>query len=140
MVPLWLQPLLLLPGVALLTVSTSARYGQLHAEVHRLVEQGETAPLEQILARAAHFRNALVLLYLSVALLSLCALAVGMVSHWPTVSWWIATVLVGTSVVAVMGAALELVREAVGLLHVLQSHRDHAGHGHAPRGSPNPAD
>ena len=126
MVTLWLQPLLLMPGVALLVMSTSARYGQLHAEVHRLVEQGELEPLDQVLTRARHFRNALVLLYTSVAMLSVCALLVGLLSPWPNAAWLTATVLVGASVLAVTVAAIELIWEAVGLLTVLRSHRRHA--------------
>jgi len=38
-VEIWLTPLLLLPGVALLIMSTSARYGQIHAELHHLIEK-----------------------------------------------------------------------------------------------------
>lgn len=34
----WLTPLILLPGVALLTVSTSARFGQIQAEFHRMLD------------------------------------------------------------------------------------------------------
>ena len=34
----WLTPLLLLPGVALLIVSTSHRFAQLHSEFHRLLD------------------------------------------------------------------------------------------------------
>lgn len=126
MVTLWLQPLLLMPGVALLVMSTSARYGQLHAEVHRLVEQGELEPLHHVLTRAKHFRNALVLLYASIAMLSVCALLVGLLSAWPTAAWLAATVLVGASVLAVSLAAFELIAEAVGLLGVLESHHRHA--------------
>ena len=33
----WLTPIILLPGVALLIVSTSARIGQIHSEVHWLL-------------------------------------------------------------------------------------------------------
>ena len=33
---LWLTPLILLPGVALLIMSTSARYGQVHADFQSL--------------------------------------------------------------------------------------------------------
>ena len=40
----WLTPLILLPGVALLIISTSARYGQVHSEIHRLLlEKTETS-------------------------------------------------------------------------------------------------
>ncbi len=35
----WLTPLVLLPGVALLVLSTSARYGQIHQEFHHLVAE-----------------------------------------------------------------------------------------------------
>ena len=35
----WLTPLVLLPGVAMLVMSTSARYGQIHQEFHHLVAE-----------------------------------------------------------------------------------------------------
>lgn len=38
----WLTPLILLRGVALFIVSTSARFALLHAEVHRLLEHPDS--------------------------------------------------------------------------------------------------
>lgn len=38
---IWITPLLLLPGVALLIVSTAARFGQLQDEFHHLLDHEE---------------------------------------------------------------------------------------------------
>lgn len=67
-------PLTLLPGVALLIVSTAARFGQLHDEIHRLLAGGlhDDKPLA---AQAHHFQRALLGLYLCVSLLAIAALA-----------------------------------------------------------------
>ena len=45
----WLTPLILLPGVALLIGSTSARFGQIHTEFHHLLDHPDAGA--QILSR-----------------------------------------------------------------------------------------
>lgn len=67
-------PLVLLPGVALLVISTSTRYAQLHEEFHRLLVSTEPTTVDlarHLLARARLFRNALIALYTSVCLFAL---------------------------------------------------------------------
>ncbi len=70
----WLTPLVLLPGVAMLIMSTSARYGQIHQEFHRLVSERSSRydpDTKSLMHRATLFRNALVGLYASVTALAL---------------------------------------------------------------------
>jgi hypothetical protein len=69
---IWSTLLLLLPGVALLIMSTSARYGQIHTELHRLLEKPrgglKIASARLFAKRSTLFRNALVSQYLSVGI------------------------------------------------------------------------
>ena len=74
----WAAPLLVLPGVGLLIMSTSARYIRLHDELHDVAEHGEMLRnLKFLLRRARLFRNALVCAYVSVMLLVLSGLVLG---------------------------------------------------------------
>jgi len=70
---IWLTPLLLLPGVALLTMSTTARFGEVQREFHHLLDHPDNHG--KILARclirkSVFYRNALVCLYASAGLFS----------------------------------------------------------------------
>ena len=59
----WLTPLILLPGVALLIISTSARFEQIHNEFHRLLEHPDDHSkivARNLVLRSTLFRNALV--------------------------------------------------------------------------------
>ena len=65
---LWLAPLLLLPGIGLLIMSTSARFGQLQGQIIQLSSDESLATLD--LARSLRFRGhlfrlALLMLYIS---------------------------------------------------------------------------
>ena len=65
----WLIPILLLPGVALLVMSTAVRFGQIHDELHHMLEIDEAVTLvfwQHLSRRTMLFRNALVSLYLSI--------------------------------------------------------------------------
>lgn len=74
----WAAPLLVLPGVGLLIMSTSARYIRLHDELHDVAEHGEMMrSIVFLLRRARLFRNALVTAYVSVMLLVSSGLVLG---------------------------------------------------------------
>ena len=90
----WATPLLVLPGVGLLLVSTSARYEAIHAEIHQLLDD----PSEQaigctlhVVHRARILRLAMLSLYVSASLLAasglIAALTVGFLGavHWASV-------------------------------------------------------
>ena len=65
----WLAPLLILPGIGLLIMSTSTRYSTLHDQIHHWLDGGhDIAVIDQahLVTRATHFRNALVALYISI--------------------------------------------------------------------------
>ncbi|MEO1442494.1 MAG: DUF2721 domain-containing protein, partial [Chloroflexota bacterium] len=121
----WLAPLLLLPGVALLIMSTSVRYGQIHTEVHHLVEENYAIPAEfkdMLAMRACFFRNALLGLYTSVVFF-VSGSVVGALMEVMG-----ANVDLGILVFALLGiicvvfSSIELVRESVISLEILEYH------------------
>lgn len=124
----WLAPLLILPGVCLLIVSTSARYATLHDEIHHWLDGAHDPQVVQqahLLQRAFHFRNALVCLYSSVFIF-VGASVIGAVLDFMDVIYDLvvfAIVVVGTMVVGY--ASAELVRESLLSLQVIQAHVDH---------------
>ncbi|MCA9071518.1 MAG: DUF2721 domain-containing protein, partial [Planctomycetaceae bacterium] len=118
----WLTPLVLLPGVALLIVSTSARFGQLHTEIHRLFDHPDAHAKIQarsLLKRSALFRDALVALYASVGLFALGSLLGGVINLWRPESLWV----VGGATMIGIGcnvfAAIQLTRESLTCLQVI---------------------
>ncbi len=123
---LWIAPLLLLPGVALLVLSTSTRFGQLHDEFRRQQDEGHEQPLRLLRRRARLFRNALVSLYLSVSLLAVSSVIGTIASLWAdSAAWlrpalWIAQSMTVLGVVSVAFAAGLLIRESSILLSVLE--------------------
>lgn len=122
---LWLMPLILLPGVALLIVSTSSRYYAVHDEIHRLMHETKRDTVEWMaheLDRARRFRNALVSLYTSVALFSLGSLLGGLTHRWPLISTANVAVLTVAGVACVVYASLELIRESRRSLYIIHTH------------------
>jgi hypothetical protein len=122
---LWLMPLILLPGVALLIVSTSSRYYAVHDEIHRLMNetrQIRVAAMAHEMNRAKRFRNALVSLYTSVALFSMGSLLGGLTHDWPFISKTVVAVLTVTGVTCLVYASIELIRESRRSLYVIESH------------------
>ena len=118
--PLWLTPLIFLPGVALLVMSTASRYSDLLREVHELTREPEFErdfSVERLISRAVHFRNALVSLYLAAVLLSIGSLA-GLASPISLL------VLMAISVSAVAYAAIHLVAESSHSLRIIKAHFD----------------
>ena len=123
----WVTPLLILSGVGLLIMSTSARYEALHAEVHALLHDESSAAgacAKHCLVRARVLRTALVALYASAALLSssglVAAVAVGLGYAAPLVAW----TLMVLGVAAIVFAALVLTRESVVSLRIVEAHVD----------------
>jgi hypothetical protein len=121
----WATPLLVLPGVGLLLVSTSARYEAIHAEIHQLLDD----PSEQaigctlhVVHRARILRLAMLSLYVSASLLAasglIAALTVGFLGavHWA--SW----VLLVAGVSCVLIAVVTLTREAGISLAIVEAH------------------
>jgi len=132
----WVTPLLLLPGVALLVMSTSIRYNRLHDEIHQLdeghahgTEDAATTHLACLLRRGRYFRDALIALYVAVACFALGALTGGVLALWPHHALWAILGLSGLGVVAVLAAAVLLVRESWLSYEVLEDHARHLTEG-----------
>ena len=121
----WLTPLILLPGVALLIVSTSARFGQLHAEFHRILERPNAhAKLlsRNLVRRSKLFRDALASLYISVGLFSMGSLIGAFVDFfWPTSLWFVGAFTIA-GICFVVFAAAQLFRESLICITVIQEH------------------
>jgi hypothetical protein len=123
----WLTPLILLPGVALLIGSTSARFGQLHTEFHRLVDHPDAQARilgRHLLKRAVILRNALVALYGSVGLFALGSLLGGVVNLWQPESLWVVGGLTIAGIGGVVYASFQLLRESLICLRALQEHHE----------------
>lgn len=119
---LWLTPLILLPGVALLIMSTSARFWQIHEEFHRLLERPDDHAKivsRQLLRRGILFRNALLCLYASVGLFSIGSLLGGFINLWmPRLLWLVGGVtLIG--IAALVFASVQLIRESLVCMNVI---------------------
>lgn len=114
----WATPLLLLPGVGLLVMSTSARYARLHDELHRHIHAKActTPTMQRLLLRASLFRFALLALYGSCSLLALSGLsgAIGMPAAVPGG-------MLGVGVLCLVAATLVLMRETSVSLDVIKA-------------------
>ncbi|MCH9680918.1 MAG: DUF2721 domain-containing protein [Deltaproteobacteria bacterium] len=120
---LWLTPLALLPGVGLLVMSTAARFGQLHGELHHSLDHrsGPGVP-GRLLERGVLLRNALVSLYVAVALLALASLVGGLAVLWMSNVGVVVVGLTSVSVGCVAVSAVLLIRESRMLLDILRAH------------------
>lgn len=123
----WLTPLILLPGVALLIMSTSARFGQVQMEFHRLLDHRDAHAkilASHLLRRATLYRNALVALYASVAFFGLGSLLGGVVNLWRPESLWIVGGVTILGIGGIVYAAVQLVRESLICLQVIRDHSE----------------
>ncbi len=123
---LWATPLVLLPGVALLILSTAVRYNRLHDEIHEMEHHGAEAMARSrasLLMRGELFRRALVDLYAAVSLLALASL-VGVAGASLPAPYGPGAVIALTalSVLAILRASFVLVREARISLDALRAH------------------
>jgi hypothetical protein len=129
----WLTPLILLPGVALLIASTSSRFSQIHTEFHHLLEHQDSHARivsRNLLRRSRLFRDALVSLYASVALFSLGSLLGGVVNLWRPESLWFVGGLTIIGIGCVVFASVQLIRESLLCLQIIQEHHDHVVQDH----------
>jgi len=110
----WQAPLFLLPGVALLILSTQARFGQLHQEIHHLLGTSKLneKKAQSLLSRALMFRTALVELYLSVALFASGSLLGGIVYLLAEHADWVVMGFTCLGILTLLLASYQLVRES----------------------------
>jgi hypothetical protein len=121
----WLMPLFLLPGIGVLLVSTSARYSQIHNEVHTLLHEGRSLPgrfVQHLFLRAKLFRNALVSLYLGAVTFALGSIigAVAEIAGGNSNAWVVGFTTLGIG--CLIFAAANLIRESMLVLRVFEYH------------------
>ncbi|UCH66346.1 MAG: DUF2721 domain-containing protein [Ignavibacterium sp.] len=124
---IWLSPLLLLPGAGLLIMSTSQRFNRVHDEVHHILEERTSDSkmiMSHLLQRAAYFRNALVLLYLSVSIFAAAGLLGGITSGWDEVSAILTIGLTITGILCVTSSSIILIIESRLSLKIVQMHAE----------------
>lgn len=124
----WLMPLLLLPGVALLIMSTSVRYGQLRDEIHKLKEEMFDASIivaGDMRTRARLFRDALTSLYVAVALFVTGSLLGAIMDFMRADSEFLVVFFAGLGIVCLIYASLELIRESRLSLYIIREILDH---------------
>lgn len=114
----WATPLLVLPGVGLLVMSTSARYARLHDELHHHIHQMRCSPqvMKRLLLRGHLFQYALVVLYGACSLLALSGLAGGL--ELPLA---VSSTLLGLGVLALVVATVLLMRETMVSFEVIKA-------------------
>ncbi len=123
---LWLTPLLLVPGVALLVMSTSSRFANVHSEIHDLANHKHEEDIQQLAEnldkRSVIFRNALVSLYLSITFLAIASLAGGIAVIWKGNIFYLVMGLSCLGIMCLVFASLELIRESMLTLEVIKQH------------------
>lgn len=122
---LWLTPLILLPGVGLLVMSTSVRYARIHDEVHHLFEHvDEASPkaISRLRRRARLFRDALVALYVCIGFFSLSSLLGMTAVTWFMAAEWVGGGLLVAGIACLFGATVQLIRESVLSLEIVEDH------------------
>lgn len=121
----WLMPLFLLPGIGVLLVSTSARYSQIHSEVHALVHEGRSLPdrfVQHLYLRAKLFRNALVSLYIGAVTFAVGSI-IGVVvdiAGGNSDAWIVEFTTLGIG--CLIFAAASMIREPMLVLRVFEYH------------------
>lgn len=96
----WVAPLLMIPGMALLTISTGNRYGQLllFIEQRKVIEQQKAESTVGLQRQLSLLKRALIALYAGIGVDAVAGLLGGLLSGWPTVA---STAIVGLSCLGV---------------------------------------
>ncbi len=121
----WLFPLILLPGVAMIIMSTSGRYAQIHQELHHILEEQENiSPLYYVdlKTRATYFRNALVALYVSVTIFAVGSIVGAILDFLNGPSTVTVVILTCLGILCLIYASIELIRESLLSLRVIEHH------------------
>ncbi len=122
---LWLMPLILLPGIALLILSTSTRYSRIHDELHHLLHSSDKAKNISgniLIQRAVLFRNSLILLYFCVVVFAITALCGGVMSTLGIQNNIILIALFLVGIVSLIIASVFLVKETFLSLEIIKKH------------------
>jgi hypothetical protein len=116
---IWAAPLLLIPGVGLLVLSTSTRFGQLLQELHQQKSEGHSDAMKHLIKRAHLLHTALVSFYVSVAVLAFSSLLGTIADRWFESMVWIPQTITFLGVALILFAAIQLIRESKLLISVV---------------------
>ena len=119
---IWLTPLILLPGIGLLIMSTAARFSQLLAHVPTPAQDGHDVIAKRddhIWPRLYYFRNALASLYLSAGIFTLASLLHGLFKIAAVNAMWLVLLLSFGGFGCLLFACYQLFRESLICLHGL---------------------
>ena len=118
----WILPLSFIPGVGLLIMSTSNRFGQLNAEIAKnLTSTPVNRPLlDRLVFRSYLFSYSLVTLYIAVGSFSLGSLIGGLTLEWTVVSKTILLITICLGVLCVLIAAVLLILESINNLKCIK--------------------
>jgi len=121
---IWLTPLILLPGVALMIMSTAVRFGQLKVEINQVTtssDKGMRQHRQRLLFRARRFRNALASLYLSVGLFGLASFLTGFLKTMQLSGLNIVIWLSFLGLISLIYATIELFREVLFAITLIEA-------------------
>ena len=121
----WVTPLLLLPGVGLLLISTSARYQAIHEEIHKLLQERspEARPCARhVLHRARILWIAMLSLYAASSLLATGGLVGALTLWWTNSVHWFSWLLTVTGVFCIALASVALIRESSISFAIIETH------------------
>ena len=116
---LWAAPLLLIPGVGLLVLSTSARFGQLHQELNRQLAENNERSVRVLCRRARLLHSALLSQYVAIAVLAVSSLLGTAMNHFYESLAWIPQAMMVLGVTIISFAAIQLIRETRLLITVI---------------------
>ncbi len=122
---LWLTPLILLPGVALLIGSTAQRFGQLHTEFHHLLDHYDAHAKilsRHLVLRSRLHRDALLGLYISVAVFALSSLIGGVLAIWAPDHVYLTGFFTLGGILALCYSSASLIRDTIICMHVISEH------------------
>jgi len=112
----WIIPITFIPGVGMLILSTSNRFGQLNGEINQLLSGNlklDNMMLEYQIRRSHLFSNTLICLYIGVTSFSLGSLVGGVLTfYWSKFAQWFLISSICLGVGCVVGAATLLIIES----------------------------
>jgi hypothetical protein len=126
----WISPLLLLHGAGLLVMSTSQRFNRLHDEIHHLLNDKSEMNKEtylHLLRPANYFKNALVLLYISISLFATAGLVGGITSGLTNFSFYVTVALTIIGIFCLAAASILLIKESTLSLQIMKIHLKEIG-------------
>ncbi|NDJ54312.1 MAG: DUF2721 domain-containing protein [Chloroflexi bacterium] len=123
----WVLPLVLMPAVALLLISTSARIQMMHNEVHHLLTHNYSVSgqfIAHLRARARQYRNALVGFYAAVTLFAFGSILGAFADLMGLSSAVVVIAFTVLGIISLILSAVQLIQESTLSLEAVEEHLD----------------